>query len=205
MDGREVEKKYLTARCNNGIWCDSKSSKKCQSHSNNNTDMRVSILCAKWRRTHPIASALDRFWPTLSRDGIGYTNLIQLERSHIRTEQGTCENEGKPNASDIESGKERNKKKRTGFMWTVLSTYISWNNVFCIPKTQTKSEGIRFVRFRLWESQTDVSYVEFLKKKTFFLSIHEQFEYELSIGGFTWMLMVHFIRNICVWCVFTWH
>lgn len=69
------------------------------------------LMCAKWRRTQPIASALDCFWPTLSRDGIGYTSLIQLERSHIRSEQETWENEGKPNPSETESGKERKKKK----------------------------------------------------------------------------------------------
>lgn len=110
---REKRKKNLTA-ASNGIWCDSKSSENRRSHSNNNTDMMLSIwrdlslslyvyvrkhisgwclfLCA-----HRMKKNDDwrLFWPTPSAqhkplDGIqslarfGYTSLIQLERSHIR-------------------------------------------------------------------------------------------------------------------------
>lgn len=86
----------------------------------------VRLLLVALTHTHTFAEST-----ATMESSLGYTSLIQLERSHIRIE--TWENEGKPKLT------RSREKKRTGFMWTVLSTYISWNNVFCITKTQTKA------------------------------------------------------------------
>lgn len=190
---REKRKKNLTA-ASNGIWCDSKSSENRRSHSNNNTDMMLSIwrdlslslyvyvrkhisgwcllLCA-----HRMKKNDDwrLFWPTPSAqhkplDGIqslarfGYTSLIQLERSHIRIRDmrkwRQTEQIHRKKKNNNNSSTQPKRKKRTGFMWTVLSTYISWNNVFCITTTQTKANVFIGLSTTVWlELEKEIAFL----------------------------------------------